>query len=133
MAEHQVKYVLTHNLGVIGRKAYLPQETAIEHLLAYFNKNVALLNKYGVDMSQIYLDVGFGYGKDQETSRVILQNLRQIKAQLGLPLLIGHSRKPSVIGVTKQATIKELYDSTQQLSLWLAQHGADILRVHRID
>lgn len=132
VAQHQVKYVLTHNLGVIGRTAYLPKETAIEQLLIFFNKNVELLKSYHVKASQIYLDVGFGYGKDKETSQIILNNLSYIKPQLGLPLLIGHSRKPSVIGVSKQAGIKELDAATQQLSLWLAKNGADVLRVHTL-
>lgn len=132
VAHFKVKYVLTHNLGVIGRTAYLAKETAIDELLSFFAEKIALLKAHGVNESQIYLDVGFGYGKDYETTQIILQNLNYIKAQLGLPLLIGHSRKPSVIGVSKQAGIKELDAATQRLSLWLAKNGADILRVHQL-
>ncbi len=133
VAQYQVKYVLTHNLGVIGRTAYLSKETAIEDMVNFFKEKVALLKKYGVKASQIYLDVGFGYGKDSETTQIILQNLSNIKAQLGLRLLIGHSRKSSVIGVPQQANLAELDAATKKLSIWLAKNGADILRVHQIN
>ena len=132
VVKYNLNYVLTHHLGVIGRSAYLSKETAIEELLSFFNEKVALLNKLDVKASQIYLDVGFGYGKDEETAQVILQHLHKLKALLGLPLLIGHSRKPSVIGASKTASIEELDAATQQLSLWLADNGADILRVHQV-
>ena len=132
IAQYKVKYVLTHNLGVIGRTAYLSKETALLQLFNFFNEKVALLKRCGVNSSQIYWDVGFGYGKDQATTELILQNLTTLKTQLGLPLLIGHSRKPSVIGVSKEAGIEALDEATQKLSLWLAKNGADILRVHRL-
>lgn len=132
IAHYQVKYVLTHNLGIIGRTASLPKDTAIEALLTFFQEKVALLKQHGVKTSQIYLDVGFGYAKDKETAQVILQQLNYIKSQLNLPLLVGHSRKPSVIGVSKDAGIDELDAATQRLSVWLAKNGADILRVHRL-
>ena len=132
IAQYPVKYVLTHNLGVIGRSAYLLKETAITDLVRFFTEKVAILKKHGVHASQIYLDVGFGFGKDSETAQIILQNLPNIKSQLGLPLLIGHSRKPSVLGVSKQASIEELDAATKKLSAWLTNNGADILRVHRV-
>ena len=132
IAKYPVKYVLTHNLGILGRTAYLPKESAIADLVRFFSERIAILKNHGVQPSQIYLDVGFGFGKDSETAQIILQNLPNIKSQLELPLLIGHSRKPSVLGVSKHASLEESDTATQKLSAWLTNNGADILRVHKV-
>jgi dihydropteroate synthase len=132
VTHYGVKYVLTHHLGVIGRTAYLSKERAVEIVVSFFKKKVAVLKKHGVHESQIYLDMGFGYGKDHETTQILLQNFRAMKSQLQLPFLMGHSRKPSALGLSKQATLAELDAATEALSSWLSQQGADILRVHKI-
>lgn len=129
---HATNYVLTHNLGIINRQDYLDKTNVTQHILNYFTNKLSILKNHGVDLSKLYLDVGFGFGKKADTAQQILADLTHIRKTLNLPLLIGHSRKPSVLGLPKNSNITKLDQETMRLSTWLVQQGVDILRVHLI-
>jgi dihydropteroate synthase len=84
----------------------------------------------GIPLERICLDPGIGFGKTHEHNIELLQATARF-AQIGSPLLIGHSRKGFIAKILgdKQA---DRTAATLGVSLALAAAGADILRVHDV-
>lgn len=84
----------------------------------------------GMRRDRILLDPGFGFGKTLAHNLSLLKHLPELQA-LGLPLLVGMSRK-SMVGAVLEAPLEErLYGSlaVAALGAWL---GAAIVRVHDV-
>ena len=85
----------------------------------------------GIENKRIVLDPGFGFGKRTAHNIALIQHLEKI-ADLGLPLLVGLSRK-SVLGKVLVAddVNARLYASLAA-SVISAMKGAHIIRVHDV-
>lgn len=102
----------------------------IEHIMHWFEKQINLLLKAGVQESQITLDPGIGFGKTILDNILILQSLKEFKS-LGFPLLLGVSRK-SFMGNILNKPSEELLASTISVNTLAIKEGIDIIRVHDV-
>jgi len=84
----------------------------------------------GIDRRHILLDPGFGFGKTVAHNLTLFRGLPQLK-QLGLPLLIGVSRK-SMIGAILNRPVEQRMVGSVAMAMLAAQRGAAILRVHDV-
>ena len=84
----------------------------------------------GIDRSRIVLDPGFGFGKRTAHNLTLLNHLNDIQA-LGLPLLIGLSRK-SVLGQVVGSSLDERIYASIAASVVAVMKGANIVRVHDV-
>lgn len=84
----------------------------------------------GVERERIVIDPGIGFAKDASANLEILRRLREF-ASLGLPLLVGTSRK-SFIGKTLGRVTGERMVGTAATVALAVANGADILRVHDV-
>ena len=76
------------------------------------------------------VDPGFGFAKSMEQNYELLRNLGYLK-RLGLPLLVGISRK-SMIYKKLSISPEEALNGTTALHMAALQQGASILRVHDV-
>ncbi|KEI35686.1 2-amino-4-hydroxy-6-hydroxymethyldihydropteridine pyrophosphokinase [Francisella sp. W12-1067] len=132
LAKYDKKYVITHNLGIIYRNQYLEKKDSIEEIYKYIQGKKNILVSEGLNKDNIYFDIGFGFSKSAETARYLLENINIIKDKLNLKTLVGHSRKPSVLGLNKNTSINELDLATKELSQKLEQQNIEIIRVHKV-
>lgn len=84
----------------------------------------------GIEKTDICIDPGFGFGKSLAHNLQILRDLRSLK-QLGVPILVGVSRK-SFIGTITERAVDERLAGTIALNTIALQNGASILRVHDV-
>lgn len=84
----------------------------------------------GIDRSLLLLDPGFGFGKTLQHNLLLLKHLDAFAA-LGLPLLVGMSRKSMIGGVLDKPVGERLYGSLA-LAVMAVQKGASIIRVHDV-
>ncbi len=84
----------------------------------------------GIPVERICLDPGIGFGKTHEHNLALLRATRRF-AQIGSPLLIGHSRKGFIAKILGDKTADRTA-ATLGASMALAAAGADILRVHDV-
>lgn len=85
----------------------------------------------GVAHDRIAIDPGIGFGKNVSGNLEILRRLRELKS-MGLPILIGTSRKSFIGSVLGLAPASErLYGTIATVTLAVA-NGASILRVHDV-
>ncbi|MFV9972579.1 MAG: 2-amino-4-hydroxy-6-hydroxymethyldihydropteridine diphosphokinase [Francisella endosymbiont of Hyalomma asiaticum] len=132
IAKYNKKYVITHNLCITDKNQYLDKYNAINNVCEYIEQKKLVLLKHGVTKENTFFDVGFGFGKKSDTANYLLENIIKIKQRLDLKALVGHSRKPSVLGLTKDSNIATLDRVTRELSRKLEKLGIEIIRVHKI-
>ncbi len=84
----------------------------------------------GVSRENIVVDPGFGFGKTIEHNLVLLKSLPELR-ELGVPLLVGLSRKKMIGKILDKPVDQRLYGSLA-LAVMAAMQGADILRVHDV-
>ena len=80
----------------------------------------------GIPRSRLVLDVGFGFGKTPRDNLKLINQLPTFLRQ-GLPLLVGLSRKSTIVGIADDALIGSVSGALFALS-----KGARILRVHDV-
>ncbi|MBI3771998.1 MAG: dihydropteroate synthase [Gammaproteobacteria bacterium] len=84
----------------------------------------------GIARHHLLIDPGFGFGKTLAHNLLLLKELNRFKA-LGVPLLVGISRKAMIGQILGKPVEQRLYGSLAAAVLALSQ-GADILRVHDV-
>ncbi|WP_422822593.1 dihydropteroate synthase [Vreelandella populi] len=104
-----------------------PVEQAVA---AYLVKRVAECEAAGLRRNRLLLDPGFGFGKTVEHNLRLLKYMDSLQS-LGLPLLVGMSRK-SMIGKVLGRPVEERLAGGLALSAMAVERGARILRVHDV-
>ena len=85
----------------------------------------------GVTRGRIVVDPGIGFAKTPVHSLAVLRGLRSIKDQLGLPMLVGTSRK-SFIGAVLDVPVDKRLEGTAATMALAVASGADVVRVHDV-
>jgi dihydropteroate synthase len=84
----------------------------------------------GIEPARLVVDPGFGFGKTLEHNLLLMRGLGRF-AGLGLPLLVGVSRK-SMIGALTGRPVAERLAGGLALATLAAQAGAAIIRSHDV-
>ncbi len=85
----------------------------------------------GIDRSRIAADPGLGFGKTLAHNLALLAHTSLLHG-LGVPLLIGASRKRFIKGVAGGAEAQAREPGSQAAAMVAAAQGAQILRVHDV-
>ncbi len=97
----------------------------------FLRERVAALTAAGIDRERLCVDPGYGFGKTVEHNYALLKASGQIRAELGLPMLAGLSRKSMIGAITGKPVERRLAGSLAG-ALAAVAHGADIVRVHDV-
>lgn len=84
----------------------------------------------GIDRSRLILDPGFGFGKTFAHNQQLFRALPDL-ATLGLPILVGVSRK-TMIGHLLDKPVNDRVAGSVAAAILAAQYGAAMLRVHDV-
>ena len=125
----QVPYCLMHTTA---KPSDMQQHTEYNDILAdmlqFFGQQLENLHAHHVH--DIIIDPGFGFGKTLEQNYFLMDNL-EVFQQLGLPILVGISRKSMIyklLGTTPDGAL----NGTTVLNTIALMKGTDILRVHDV-
>jgi dihydropteroate synthase len=102
----------------------------VKEVQAFLAERVQTCRAAGVSSDRIVIDPGFGFGKTLEHNLELLRHLRELTA-LGLPLLVGLSRKAIVGTLTGRAAGERVHGSVA-LAVIAAMSGARIVRAHDV-
>ena len=128
-----VPLVLMHSRGTPQTMHTLTDYSAegglLVALIDFFSQRIAAARAAGI--TDLLLDPGFGFAKTIEQNYWLMSRLPDLRAVLGLPWLVGVSRKgmtyrPPGLGPTPADALPAT-TALHALAVW---HGADILRVH---
>jgi dihydropteroate synthase len=84
----------------------------------------------GIKKENIIIDPGIGFGKTLEHNLEILNRLFEFK-ELGLPILVGPSRKSFIGKLTGAEPDKRIFGTIASVAIAI-KNGADIVRVHDV-
>lgn len=128
-ADLHVPYILMHMRGTPDTMMSLTDyDNLIGDMLYYFSERIARLESLGVN--DIIIDPGFGFSKTLDDNYLLMKHLDEF-ARIGLPLLVGVSRK-SMIYKYFGTTPAESLNGTTALNVLALLGGANILRVHDV-
>jgi dihydropteroate synthase len=87
----------------------------------------------GVAADRILVDPGIGFGKTPDHSLEVLHRLAELRAALGLPLLVGTSRKRFIGEILDGAPPDQRLEGTAASVVLAVAAGADVVRVHDVE
>lgn len=123
-ARRGVSAVVMHNQR--GREHH----DVIGDIHAGLEASIAIARSAGLDRRQLIADPGFGFGWSVSQQLEMLRRLRELTA-LGLPLLVGTSRKSTIGAVLDMAEGERRWGTAATVAISIA-NGADIVRVHDV-
>ncbi len=122
--QSDVTFVCMHQLGLPADPNMILKEHPIEQVYHFFEEILT----FGKE--RLWLDPGIGFGKSAVHSRYLIASLDRF-FDFDLPLVVGHSRKSFMKGITAEpAENRDL--ETVAISMILEQKKVDVIRVHDV-
>jgi dihydropteroate synthase len=84
----------------------------------------------GIQLDQVIVDPGFGFGKTADQNFELLARLEELVAR-GHPVLVGLSRKSMISSVLDREPEERIFASVA-LATMAVERGARIVRVHDV-
>ncbi len=133
-ASSGVGVVLMHSRGAVTDMATYTHAQYTEvtrEVVAELRSRVSAARDAGIDDRSVVLDPGIGFSKRTEHSIRLLANLPEIVA-LGLPVLVGVSRKRFIGEITGVTTTADREEGTMAANVVALTLGARLFRVHDV-
>ncbi|MBY0407466.1 MAG: dihydropteroate synthase [Rickettsiales bacterium] len=130
VADAECTLVVMHSLTVPANKDVVLAEDCdpVLEVLAWAENRIAALVQAGIAKERIIFDPGVGFGKTGAQSVALLKNISAFHV-LGVPLLVGHSRK-SFLPMWGGSEDRDA--ATLEVSQYLMEQGVAYLRVHDV-
>ena len=129
-AKKEITIILMHIQGSPRTMQANPfYHNVVDDVYNELEKKIDLARSYGV--TSVIADVGIGFGKTLEHNLELLKNHNKFKS-LGVPLLLGISRKSFIGKILDENNPEERDIPTTLLYALLLDCGADIIRVHNV-
>jgi dihydropteroate synthase len=138
VAERRTAYVCMHwrgqSAGMQNKAVY---DDVVADVIAELGQRVEAIRAAGIDVGRVALDPGLGFAKNADHNWEVLRRLREFGV-LGLPLLIGASRKAFLgrlladqeTGEPRPAVRRD--DASAAVSALAAAAGAWCVRAHAV-
>jgi dihydropteroate synthase len=131
-AQSDARIILMHMQGTPQTMQKNPYyKDVVEDVFAYLQNRITDCMNAGIARERLIADPGLGFGKTAEHSVALLKNLSRFRA-LGVPLLIGASRKSFITAMAGTAEPRRRLGGSLAAALYAANMGAHILRVHDV-
>jgi dihydropteroate synthase len=105
-------------------------DDVVGEIADFLELRVERCRKAGISNDRICVDPGFGFGKSDRHNLALLQNLDALQ-RLGLPILVGLSRKGTLGSVTGKALDDRVAAGVAAATIAVL-NGANIVRTHDV-
>ncbi len=125
-------FVIHHMKGTPKNMQIKPKyKNVLLDIYDFFETKLKYLRKQGIKHNNIILDPGIGFGKNLKHNITLLKNI-SIFHSLGLPVMLGLSRKRFIKDISKKNDTKERTGGTVSSCIQAYLQGVQILRVHDV-
>ena len=129
---NKIPFVLMHSISTPEKmQKNIKYKDVLLDIYDFFEKQISLCEKNGISKSRIIIDPGIGFGKTLQQNLKLISNIALFHS-LGLPVLLGSSRKSFIGKIEKN----ELYEDRLGGSIATVMHGlaegVQIFRVHDV-
>jgi dihydropteroate synthase len=122
---------LMHMQGEPGTMQAAPHYLdVVTEVRAFLQARLAALLQAGIDAQRVVIDPGIGFAKTAEHNLALLARQHEL-LDVGVPLLVGWSRK-STLGLVTGRAASERLPASLAAGLLAVQRGARVLRVHDV-
>ena len=126
-----VPVCLMHMQGEPRTMQSAPQyDDVVADIIEYLDSRVTACVAGGIPRERLLVDPGFGFGKTLAHNLVLLRDLRELQ-RLGLPVLVGISRK-SMLGAVTGRAVDQREAASVAAAVMAVERGARIVRVHDV-
>ena len=130
--EKNAPIILMHGYGPEFSKAKIEDyhyDNVVDEVFDWLNKRINLAKEKGIKM--ILADIGFGFAKKSDDNMTLLRE-HKIFSGLGVPMLLGVSRKSTIGKILGGATPLERMSGSIAAAVYGSMNGAKIIRTHDI-
>lgn len=130
-AEADCPVIIMHMKGTPRDMQKRPvYKDVVKEITAFFKERISFAVKNGIKKNKIIIDPGIGFGKTVGHNLEIIKRLKEFR-KLGVPILIGHSRKSFIGRILNADVDKRLEGTAAAVAIGIA-NGANIVRVHDV-
>jgi dihydropteroate synthase len=131
-AESGVPICLMHMQGEPRTMQRSPRyDDVVAEVRDFLAQRVEICEAAGIPRARLLLDPGFGFGKSLAHNLALLRRLSDI-ACLGMPMLVGLSRKSMIGSLLGDAPVNERVNGSLAAAVVAATQGAAIIRTHDV-
>ncbi len=133
IAKYDVYAIAMHMRGTPQNMKQLnTYKNLLWDISAELKQSIDMAVNAGVDINKIWIDPGIGFAKDAQQSLKIMNNIPFFK-KLGLPVVIGPSRKSFMAPVLNKQNPQDRVWGTAAAVAIAIYMGADCVRVHDVE
>ncbi|MDC0234424.1 dihydropteroate synthase [Candidatus Pelagibacter sp.] len=133
LKKYKIPFVIQHSQGKPENMQNKPfYKNELLEIYDFFEKKIKFLNSIGIRHNNIIIDPGIGFGKNLKHNMNLIINI-SIFHSLGLPILVGNSRKRFIKEISGINDTKNRIGGTVASSIYLMMQGVQILRVHDVN
>lgn len=103
----------------------------VQDIVQFFQERIAACETAGIARQRLILDPGFGFGKTLSHNVELLRRLAAF-SDLGLPILVGLSRKSMIGALLDNRPVEGRLHGSVASAVIAAMQGASIVRVHDV-
>jgi len=113
-------------------------DDVVDDVSAFLVARLDAARAAGLPDDALCADPGIGFGKHAHHNLALLARLPELVARVGVPVLVGTSRKAFLGSVLASATGADVPppaardDATLASAVWALDHGARVVRVHDV-
>lgn len=106
-------------------------KNVIEEVFEYLQERKTYFETHRIDARLLICDPGIGFGKSVEHNAILLRNISRFH-DLGLPILLGASRKSFIAKISQDEPPDDRLPGSLAAALWGVSQGVQIYRVHDV-
>jgi len=107
-------------------------DDVVAEVVAFLRQRLDAARDAGVADDALMADPGIGFGKTTEHNLELLASLPELIAGVGVPVLIGTSRKTFLGRIADVSDPAARDDATLATVVWCLERGATMVRVHDV-
>lgn len=132
-ARSGVEVILMHMLGTPRTMQNDPRyENVVAEVAEFLAVQVGVAEAAGIERNKLWIDPGIGFGKTVEHNLALLDSIPTFSG-MGLPVLVGPSRKSFIGKLSDGAPESRRLGGTIAACLAAMEGGASMVRVHDVD
>ena len=133
LKKYKIPFVIQHSKGIPENMQNKPTyKNELLDIYDFFENKIKLLRSIGIKHNNIIIDPGIGFGKNLKHNMNLINNI-SIFHSLGLPVLVGNSRKKFIKEISEKNDSKYRIGGTVASSIYLMMQGVQILRIHDVN
>jgi dihydropteroate synthase len=132
IAASNVPLVLMHHKGPPETMQEDPRyDDVLVEVYLWLEERIGAAEAAGIKRDRIFVDPGFGFGKKLSHNLELMNGLALFHS-LGVPLVIGASRKRTIGALSGEAPADRRLGGSVAFAVKAAEQGVQILRVHDV-